>query len=196
MANWVFTELSDLGLPMVCIDARQAHAVLSQMHNKTNANDAAMLAELARTDFYRKVEVKSRIALERCALLKAHEVAVKSRVNVENTIRGLLASFGLRLPKHLQTYEERGPALMKNRPALANSILPLLELRTTALRQAAELTKGHCQLILVCEHYCPFWTDFRRSSQRCSLPICRMHLPLNAGMRRPTGCIALAGRSC
>lgn len=30
------------------------------MHNKTDANDAAMLAELARTDFYRTMEVKSR----------------------------------------------------------------------------------------------------------------------------------------
>src|SRR3712207_4918181 len=46
MANW-------LHLPAVCVDARQAHAVLSQMPNKTDANDAAMLAELARTGFYR-----------------------------------------------------------------------------------------------------------------------------------------------
>ena len=105
---------------MVCIDARQAHAVLSQMHNKTDANDAAMLAELARTGFYRKVEVKSRIAQERRALLKAREVALKSRVNVENTIRGLLASFGLRLPTHLQTYEERIHAILKDRPVLSS----------------------------------------------------------------------------
>ena len=53
MANWLYNELCDRGLPMVCIDARQAHAVLSQMHNKTDANDAAMLAELARTGFYK-----------------------------------------------------------------------------------------------------------------------------------------------
>ncbi|MFK7874330.1 MAG: transposase [Paracoccaceae bacterium] len=33
MANWLYDELSQRGLPMVCIDARQAHAVLSQMHN-------------------------------------------------------------------------------------------------------------------------------------------------------------------
>jgi transposase len=28
MANWLYNELSDRGLPVVCIDARQAHAVL------------------------------------------------------------------------------------------------------------------------------------------------------------------------
>ncbi len=52
MANWLYNELSQRGLPMVCIDARQAHAVLSQMHNKTDENRAAMLAELARTRSY------------------------------------------------------------------------------------------------------------------------------------------------
>lgn len=141
MANWLYMELSDRGLPMVCIDARQAHAVLSQMHNKTDANDAAMLAELARTGFYKKVEVKSRVAQERRALLKAREIALKSRVNIENTIRGLLASFGLRLSKHLQTYEQRVHALLEDNRVLANIISPLLELRTAALRQAAALTK-------------------------------------------------------
>ena len=107
MANWLYDELSQRGLPMVCIDARQAHAVLSQMHNKTDENDAAMLSELARTGFYKKIEVKSRLAQERRALLRAREVAVKMSMNTENTIRGLLASFGIRLPKHLQTYEQR-----------------------------------------------------------------------------------------
>lgn len=34
-------------------------------------------------------------------------VAIKMRMNSENTIRGLLASFGIRLPKHLKTYEQR-----------------------------------------------------------------------------------------
>lgn len=103
MANWLYNELSQRGLPVVCIDARQAHAVLSQMHNKTDANDAAMLAELARTGFCKRVEVKSRVAQQRRALLRAREVAIKSRMNVENTIRGLLASFGVRLPRHLKT---------------------------------------------------------------------------------------------
>ena len=36
MANWLYNEMADRGLLIVCIDARQAHAVLSQMHNKTD----------------------------------------------------------------------------------------------------------------------------------------------------------------
>ncbi len=33
MANWLYDELTRRGLPAVCVDARQAHAVLGQMHN-------------------------------------------------------------------------------------------------------------------------------------------------------------------
>lgn len=141
MANWLYDELSQRGLPMVCIDARQAHAVLSQMHNKTDENDAAMLSELARTGFYKKIEVKSRLAQERRALLRAREVAIKMRMNTENTIRGLLASFGIRLPKHLQTYEQRVRKVLEGQTVLTGVIEPLLKLRTEALRQAAVLTK-------------------------------------------------------
>lgn len=141
MANWLYNELSQRGLPIVCIDARQAHAVLSQMHNKTDKNDAAMLAELARTGFYKRIEVKSRVSQERRALLRAREVAIKSRLNVENTIRGLLASFGIRLPKYLKTYDQRVRRALEGQIDLMRIILPLLHLRTEALRQASALTK-------------------------------------------------------
>ena len=141
MANWLYDELSRRGLPMVCIDARQAHAVLSQMHNKTDENDAAMLSELARTGFYKKIEVKSRLAQERRALLRARETTIKMRMNCENTIRGLLASFGVRLPKHLKTYEQRVQKVLEGQAVLAGILEPLLTLRTEALRQAAILTK-------------------------------------------------------
>ena len=54
MSNWLHGALGSRGLSVACIDACRAHAVLSRMHNKTDANDAAMLAEFARTGVYRK----------------------------------------------------------------------------------------------------------------------------------------------
>lgn len=100
-----------------------------------------MLSELARTGFYKKIEVKSRLAQERRALLRAREVAIKMRVNAETTIRGLLASFGIRLPKLLKTYEQRVQKVLEGQTVLAGIIEPLLTLRTQALRQVAILTK-------------------------------------------------------
>jgi transposase len=92
MANWLHRQLIARDLPAVCVDARQAHAVLSQMPNKTDANDAAMLAELARTGFYRAVRVKSEAAQGMRALLKARALVVRQRMDLDNTIRGLLTS--------------------------------------------------------------------------------------------------------
>ena len=129
MANWLYDELTRRCLPAVCVDAQQAHAVLGQMHNKTDTNDAAMLADLDRTGFYRKVEVKSRQAQERRALLAARDAAISIRTTAENTIRSLLASFGLRVPTQPRTYEGRICAVLEGHDALAPIILPLLAVR-------------------------------------------------------------------
>ena len=64
LSGWLARELGKLGLVVDVIDARQAHAVMRLQHNKTDANDAALLAEIARTGFCRPVAVKSETAQE------------------------------------------------------------------------------------------------------------------------------------
>ncbi len=98
MANWLHRQLVARDLPAACVDVRQAHAVLRQMPNKTDTNDAAMLAELARTGFYRAVRVKSEAAQDMRALLKARSLVLRQCMDLDNTIRGLLTSMGVRLP--------------------------------------------------------------------------------------------------
>jgi transposase len=51
LSNWLCRELRKRGLPVTVVDARKAHAVLRLQHNKTDDNDAAVLADLARTGF-------------------------------------------------------------------------------------------------------------------------------------------------
>ena len=46
LCHWLARELGKLGMPVVLIDARQAHAVMKLQHNKTDANDADLLAEI------------------------------------------------------------------------------------------------------------------------------------------------------
>jgi transposase len=55
MASWLWHELKRVGLPVVCVDARHAHAVLSVRMNKSDPNDARGLAELIRVGWYREV---------------------------------------------------------------------------------------------------------------------------------------------
>jgi transposase len=59
MASWLWHELRRVDLPVVCIDARDAHAALSVRMNKSDQNDARGLAELVRVGWYREVKVKS-----------------------------------------------------------------------------------------------------------------------------------------
>jgi transposase len=47
--TWLWTELRRLGLPVICIDARHAKAVLKMQINKSDRNDAAGIARIMQT---------------------------------------------------------------------------------------------------------------------------------------------------
>ena len=60
MAPALYHGLDALGLPVVCIESRQAYQALKSLAtHKTDPNDARGLAHLARTGFYKPVHVKS-----------------------------------------------------------------------------------------------------------------------------------------
>jgi transposase len=64
MAPILFHGLSQLGLPVVCVESRQAYQALKSLAtHKTDRNDARGLAHLARTGFFKPVHVKSLSAL-------------------------------------------------------------------------------------------------------------------------------------
>lgn len=97
MTPWVAPGLHELGVAIVCIDARQAHQSLKAMKaNKTDPHDAAGLAQLARTGFYKEVHVKSPTSHGVRSVVTARTHLVEARVRLDNTIRGLCATFGIR----------------------------------------------------------------------------------------------------
>jgi hypothetical protein len=60
MAPMLYHGLSWLGLPVVCVESRQAYQALKSLAtHKTDRNDARGLAHLARTGFFKPVHVKS-----------------------------------------------------------------------------------------------------------------------------------------
>ncbi|MDR3436591.1 transposase [Telmatospirillum sp.] len=97
MSQAICLGLRELGVPVVCIDARQAHQSLKAMKaNKTDPHDAAGLAQLARTGFYKEVHVKSPAAHGVRSVITARSHLVEARVRLDNMIRGLCATFGYR----------------------------------------------------------------------------------------------------
>lgn len=126
LSAWLARALRKLGMAVEVIDARQAHAVMRLQHNKTDAGDAELLAEMARTGFCRPVSVKSAAAQEDRILLKARAQLVRQRRDTQNTIRGLLGSLGLRFAKGSGKLSGRVRAALEARSDLTVMIEPLL----------------------------------------------------------------------
>jgi len=100
LATWHWHALKKLGLPVVCLDARHAKAVLSMKINKTDRNDAHGLAQIMRTGWYREVGVKSLEGHKVRAILGARTRLVGMRTDIRNQVRGLLKIFGIVLERH------------------------------------------------------------------------------------------------
>jgi transposase len=89
MAPTLYHGLEALGVPVICIESRQAYLAT----HKTDRNDARGLAQLARTGFFKPVYVKSLPAHAVRALILARKKLVGQRVTLENQIRGLAEKY-------------------------------------------------------------------------------------------------------
>jgi transposase len=104
MAPMLHHGLTERGVPVVCIESRQASQALKSLAtHKTDRNDARGLAHLARTGFFKPVHVKSLPAHAIRSLIIARKKLVGQRVMLENQIRGLAVVFGVRLPRALSS---------------------------------------------------------------------------------------------
>ena len=95
---WFYHALTAEGLPAICIDARHAQKALDMASNKTDANDADMLAQLAEVGFYREVRVKGFDSLLGRTLLAARTRLVRMSVELSNQIRGIMKTFARVVP--------------------------------------------------------------------------------------------------
>lgn len=97
LSHWLVTQLQKLDLPAICIDSRQMGALLALKINKTDKNDARVIANAMRTMTYQEVKLKSQKDIELSTLLTARATLVSQRTTLKNTIRGMLKSYGIRL---------------------------------------------------------------------------------------------------
>jgi len=142
MSPAICLGLRELSVPIVCIDARQAHQSLKAMKaNKTDHHDAAGLAQLARTGFYKEVHVKSPAAHGVRSVITARGHLVEARVRLDNMIRGLCATFGYRPgPGQGKAFLER---IMHaaHIPGLGEAIASLLTVRAELVEQIKEMDR-------------------------------------------------------
>ena len=142
LSVWFFHALTAEGLPAICIDARHAKAALDMAPNKTDANDADGLAQLAEVGFFREVRVKGFDSMLARTLVAARNRLVQITTELSNQIRGLMKTFGLLVPAGKGSkFEEHVRGLLEDQAELARIILPVLEAWRGLRRQAAELSR-------------------------------------------------------
>jgi transposase len=116
-----YHELIRQGVPAICIDARHAKAALDMAPNKTDANDADGLAQLAEVGFYREVRVKGYDSMLIRTLVVGRTKLVRITTDLSNQIRGLLKTFGLVVPRGQgSTFEKNIYRLLRRGRASTN----------------------------------------------------------------------------
>jgi transposase len=142
LSTWHWHALHDLGFPVICLDARQAKAALSLQLNKTDRNDAAGLAQIVRTGWYREVTVKELDSHATRVLILSRAKLVGIRVDLGNQIRGVLKTFGVVLAKATgQSFPERVRTAMTGAPAIEEVVGALLSAWLEMSRQIGVLER-------------------------------------------------------
>jgi transposase len=127
-------------LPAICIDARHAKAALDMATNKTDANDADGLAQLAEVGFFREVRVKGFDSMLTRTLVAARTRLVRITTELSNQIRGVMKTFGLLVPAGKGSiFEKNVRSLLADQDGLASIVLPMLEAWRGIRIRAAEL---------------------------------------------------------
>jgi transposase len=82
--TWLWTEFKRLSLPVICIDARHAKAVLKMQINKSDRNDTVGIARIMQTGWFKEVRVKDLESYMVKTLLVSRALLVKIKRDLEN----------------------------------------------------------------------------------------------------------------
>ena len=155
MSQTLFYGLKSLGYDAVCMEARQVNAALSAMRNKTDKNDARGIAQVVRSGWYQPVHMKSRESHYIRAMLSSRKAVLRKCVDLENEIRGLFKTFGIRLPGTLShhRFDDTVRPIIEADEGLAFALLPMLEARNALYVHFRELDK-RVKRVAANDHVC------------------------------------------
>ncbi len=148
LSQWLHAGLSAAGLPAVLIETRHVRAALSAMTHKTDRSDARGIAHLMRLGWFRPVHAKGLLAQEIRALLTARRLLVEKLRDVENSLRGILRGFGLKVgPVGKAGFAARVRELVAGQAMLEAVAAPVLRAREAMREQCAELHRRLLALV-------------------------------------------------
>jgi transposase len=140
LSQWLYDGLQAAGYDVVLLETRHVKAALSAMAVKTDRRDARGIAQLLRMGWYRPVHRKSVPSQEIRALLGARKQLQIKVMDLEQTLRGLLRGFGLKVG---DVSRGKLPARIRGLAAghamLERIVEPLLAAREAMWREFAKL---------------------------------------------------------
>jgi len=117
-------------------------AGLSAMRNKTDRNDARGIAQLVRLGWFRQVHIKSEEAQRTRMLLVNRQQLLTKALDIENSVRGSLKVFGLRVGVVTRRgFEARALELVADDPILLAITEPMLRVRRALLEEFERLDR-------------------------------------------------------
>jgi transposase len=94
---WLVDELQKFALPAICIESKQMATLIALKVNKTDRNDARLIADAMRCNLYKEVYHKKKESIEIGLLMGTRRTLIDIRTKLKNSIRGFLKAYGTRL---------------------------------------------------------------------------------------------------
>lgn len=124
------------GLAVELLETRHVRDAFKAMPVKSDRNDARGIAQLMRLGWFRPVHCKSMSAQEARAVLTARKLVQSKLLDVENSLRGILRGFGLKVGKTTaRGFAGRVRELLAGHPVLQTTAEALLAVHAVLLRE-------------------------------------------------------------
>lgn len=142
LSQWLFAAMREAGLTVELLETRHVRKAFEAMPVKSDRNDARGIAQLMRLGWFRPVHCKSINAQEVRAVLTARKLVQTKLQDVENSLRGILRGFGLKVGKTTaRNFGGRIQELVKGHPSLETIGAALLSVRAVLLREFNDFEK-------------------------------------------------------
>jgi transposase len=136
LSQWLFAAMKADGLAVELLETRHVRDAFKAMPVKSDRNDARNIAQLMRLGWFRPVHCKSASAQEIRAMLTARKLIQSKLQDVENSLRGILRGFGLKVGKTTKRgFAARIGELVAGHPALETIAAATLAVHTVLLRE-------------------------------------------------------------
>jgi transposase len=136
LSQWLYAGMKKAGLAVELLETRHASDAFKSMPVKSDRNDARNIAQLMRLGWFRPVHCKSMSAQEIRATLTARKLIQAKLQDIENSLRGILRGFGLKVGKTTKrSFATRISELVAGHPALEAIAAATLAVHTVLVRE-------------------------------------------------------------